>query len=203
MKTSGHRSLEKYTSHFIERVVYERELETEQNCNILTRTLMAITAFLTRSPGLLNWGPSLIPASSLQLIWGSELHLLNRVSWGPPLLGAGSLYSILYPTNSNFQCTELYYCFTSTQFNLSTVKVIPLRPSTGCSCYLHRCISYFYSSAGVNMQKNHTIIPVFVHFIHHQLSFNELVRTFGVIKKRSRLYFYTSALFSFLPSMQQ
>ena len=56
MKTSGHRSLEKYTSHFIERVVCERELETEQNCNILTPTLMAITAFLSRSPGLLNRG---------------------------------------------------------------------------------------------------------------------------------------------------
>ena len=59
MKTSGHRSLEKYTSHFIEKVVCERELETEQNCNILTPTLMAITAFLSCSPGLLNQGPLL------------------------------------------------------------------------------------------------------------------------------------------------
>ena len=33
----------KYTSHFIVRVVCERELETEQNCNILTPTLMAIS----------------------------------------------------------------------------------------------------------------------------------------------------------------
>ena len=32
------------------------ELDTEQNCNILTPTLMAITAFLSRSPGLLNRG---------------------------------------------------------------------------------------------------------------------------------------------------
>ena len=46
-----------YTSHFIERVVCERELETKQNCNILTPTLMAITAFLSRSTGLLNRGP--------------------------------------------------------------------------------------------------------------------------------------------------
>ncbi len=30
-----------------EKVVYEGELETEQNCNILTPTLMAITAFLS------------------------------------------------------------------------------------------------------------------------------------------------------------
>ena len=35
----------------------EREFETEQNCNILTPTLLAITAFLSRSPGLLNRGP--------------------------------------------------------------------------------------------------------------------------------------------------
>ena len=67
--------LEKYTSHFIERVVYERELETEQNCNILTPTLVAITAFLSRFPGLLNRGPE-----------------------GPTSLGADFLYRILYPT---------------------------------------------------------------------------------------------------------
>ena len=79
------------------------------------------------------WGPSLSGTwSSFQhlLSNSSELQLLNRESWGPPLLGAGSPYSNLSPTNSNFLCTELYYCFTSTQFNLSTVKVIPfyLRP---------------------------------------------------------------------------
>ena len=73
-------------------------------------------------------------------------------AWGPPLLGAGSLYSKLSPTDSNFLYTELYYCFTSTQFNLSTVKVIPLTPSTGRTCYLHWCISFFDSSAGINMQ---------------------------------------------------
>ena len=33
------------------------ELETEQNCNILTPTLLAIAAFLSRSLGLLNRGP--------------------------------------------------------------------------------------------------------------------------------------------------
>ena len=92
------------------------------------------------------WDMVLIPASSLQL------QLLNRGSWGPRLLGAGSLYSILSLTNSNILCTELYYCFTPTQFNLWTVKVIPLIPSTGYTCYLRRCISYFDSSAGVNMQ---------------------------------------------------
>ena len=56
MKTSEHSLLEKYNSHFIERVVCERKLETEQNCNILTPTLMATIALLTRAqPGA--WGP--------------------------------------------------------------------------------------------------------------------------------------------------
>ena len=54
----------------------ERELETEQNCNILTPTLLAITAFLSRSPGLLNRGPG-----------------------GPASVGAGILYRILSPTH--------------------------------------------------------------------------------------------------------
>ena len=78
-KDERHSSLEKYTSHFIWKgskgllkvLLCERELETERNCNILTPTLMAITAFLSRSSGLLNqplWDMFLIPASSLQLI---------------------------------------------------------------------------------------------------------------------------------------
>ena len=43
----------------------------------------------------------------------------------------------------------------SHSFNPSTVKVIiSWYSSTGCTCYLHRCISYFDSSAGseVNIQ---------------------------------------------------
>ena len=58
IRTSGHSSLEKYTSHFIERVVCERELESEQRLqHIDLPTLLAITAFLSRSPRLLNRGP--------------------------------------------------------------------------------------------------------------------------------------------------
>ena len=139
--TSGHSSLEKYTSHFIERVVCERELETEQNCNIsTTTTLLTITAFLFRSPGLLNRGPG--------------------------GLGHGSHSSIFSPTDLNFLSPGLYNNLTSTyfmrasqfrtQFNPSTIKVAPDHPisSTGCTCYLHRHISYFDSLAGseVNMQ---------------------------------------------------
>ena len=84
---------------------------------------------------------------SFPFSWAAQLG-----AWGPSLSGTCSHFSIFSPTNSNFLCTELYYCFTTTQFNLSTVRVIPLKPSTGCTCYLHRRISYFDSSAGVNMQ---------------------------------------------------
>ena len=99
----------------------ERELENEQNCNILTPTLLAITAFLSRSPGLLNRGPggpaylSAVPQSSIL----SPTRLIPNCNcsigaWGPTLLGAGFLYRILSPTD--FLCNELYNSSTSTFF---------------------------------------------------------------------------------------
>ena len=99
----------------------ERELEIEQNFNILTPTLLAITALLSRSLTLLNRGPG-----------------------GPASLGAGFLYHIFSPTGLipnwligslrapsagcwlsppylvsnwlNFLCTELYNSSTPTFF---------------------------------------------------------------------------------------
>ena len=70
-KDERHSSLEKYTSHFIERVVCERELETEQNCNILTPTLMAISV-------------------SFPFLWAAQPRASGSVS-----VGAGFLYHIL------------------------------------------------------------------------------------------------------------
>ena len=133
-----------------------------------------------------TWGPNLSGTWSLfqhLLCNSSEHELLNRGSWGPPLLGAGYRYSILSPTNSNFPCTELYYCFTPTQFNLSTFKVISLIPSTGCTCYLHRCISYFDSSAWVSMQ----------HRLHTQVIVSELIQNV-----RTQIFHFGFSLFSFL-----
>ena len=117
------------------------------------------------------WGPSLsvghVPHSSIfsptGLIFNwSELQLLSRGSRGPPLLGAGFLYRILSPTAWTF-CAPSYIIVRrllsscgrhkSHSFNLSTVKVISWYSSTGCTCYLHRCISYFDTLAGVNMQQ--------------------------------------------------
>ena len=129
------------------RVVCERELETEQNCNILTPTLLSITVFfpvlLGCSAGGLEAQPLLDmflnPASSLQLIRSPTANFLS----------SPGLYNNLMPTLLPASVTI------SHSFNLSTVKVIISWYSpTGCTCYLHRCISYFDSLAGseVNMQ---------------------------------------------------
>ena len=142
LKMSGHSSLEKYTFHFIWKgskgllkvLLCERWVGDWIELQHIDPHSYGHNSVSFRSPVLLNRGPGvqllwdmvLIPAFSLQLIWSYELQLLNLGTWGPPLLDAGSLYRILSPTNSNFLCTELYYCFTSTQFNLSTVNVIPL-----------------------------------------------------------------------------
>ena len=98
IKTSGHSSLEKYTSHFIERVVCERELETEQRLQHIDPppTLLAIIAFLSRSPGLLNRGSGGLGAQ--------------------PLLGHGSHSSIFSPTDLNFLSPGLYNNLTPTYF---------------------------------------------------------------------------------------
>ena len=70
----------------------ERELQTKQNCSILTLTLLAITAFLSRSPGLLNQESGAHCAGC----WFSLPHLNSN--W------------------LNFLYTELYNSSTSTFF---------------------------------------------------------------------------------------
>ena len=131
------------------------ELEAKQNCNILTPTLMAIAAFLSSSPGLLNrrhGGPASMRHGP---------HSSFFAPTGTAQLSAGSLYRILAPTawTSCRRCYiiiwhPLFFLRASqfcTQFNPSTVKVISWYSSTGCTSYLHWCISYFDSLAGVNI----------------------------------------------------
>ena len=106
----------------------ERDLETEQNCNILTPTLLAITAFLSRSPGLLNRGPRAQPlwvlvfssASCLQLVWSPNSQ---SGAWGLPLLSAGFLYRILSPTGLVSKLTD---------FLSSPSYIIVQRPPSFC-----------------------------------------------------------------------
>ena len=92
IKTSGHSSLEKYTSHFIEKVVCERELETEQRLQHIDPHSpgyhsLSFPFSWAAQPGA--WGPSLcwnmvlIPASSLQLIW-TCCRRGYIIIWRPP-----------------------------------------------------------------------------------------------------------------------
>ena len=77
------------------------------------------SAFLSRSPGLLNRGPGaqplwdmfLDPASSLQLVWSptdliSNCNCFNRGPEGSLLVGAGFLYSILPPAGLVSKLTD-------------------------------------------------------------------------------------------------
>ena len=114
------RLLKKYTSHFIVKFSCRRELETEQNCNILTPTLMAISVV------------SFLFSRAAQ-----------PVAWGPTLLGAGFLYRILSPTGLQTNWlpvfTELY--------NSSIAHSISLEwhvwsSSSGNNCHtVHRSLS--------------------------------------------------------------
>ena len=96
IKMSRHSSLEKYTSHFIwkgskglRKVLSVRgELETEQNCNILSPQLFWLQqhffpVLLGCSTEGLCWDMVLIPASSLQLIWTS-CRRGYIIIWRPP-----------------------------------------------------------------------------------------------------------------------
>ena len=80
-----------------ERVVCERELETEQNCKILTPTLLAITAF--SFPFLLSCSTGGL-GPSLSECWFSLSHLISN-SPDPQLadfLSSPGLYNDLTPT---------------------------------------------------------------------------------------------------------
>ena len=91
------------------------ELETEQNCNILTPTLMAITAFLSRSSGLLNRKPG-----------------------GPASLGYGPHSSIFSPTptaQSGVMRAPSAGCWFSLQHLISNLLELPV----------HRVILFFYA----------------------------------------------------------
>ena len=103
----------------------ERELETEQNYNILTPTLLTITAFFSCSPGLLNrdtFFPSglLNRGPSLSGCWFSLSHLISDSS-DPQLINrvlAGCWLSLQHLVSNwlNFLCTELYNSSKSTFF---------------------------------------------------------------------------------------
>ena len=115
-KDKWHSSLEKYTTHFIERVVCERELETEQNCNVLTPTPMAITAFLSRYPVLHYRGPG--GPASLGHVPHSSIFSPTGQSGVLRAPSAGCWFFLPHLISNwlNFLCTELYNSLTPTFF---------------------------------------------------------------------------------------
>ena len=128
----------------------------------MTLTLLAITAFLSRSPGLLNQ----VPGSPLCWVLAfstaschQRFRSPNCSIGGLSAPSAGCWLSLPHPVSNwlNFLCTQLYNSSTPPSscerhqlhsFNPSTVKATLCYSSTGCTCYLHRCISYFDSPAG-------------------------------------------------------
>ena len=134
-RTSGHSSLEKYTSNFIRKGCVRGELETEQrlqHINPSSSGYSSISFSFSWAAQPAAWGPSfcwdmvLIPASSLQLTWTS-CRRGYIIIWRPPI-----------------SCE----CHNSPPIQPVDSQGYPPISSTGCTCYLHRCISYFDSSAG-------------------------------------------------------
>ena len=100
-----------YLSLYWKGCVWEVSWRLNKDCNILTPPAPpAIAVCLFRSPGLLNRGPgdpaSLLRAGSQSSIWNTDFKLWTPSAWLPVSPG-------------------LYHCSTPTQFNPSTVKVIP------------------------------------------------------------------------------
>ena len=175
MKTSGHRSFRKNIPlTLFERVrkgcVWEG-VGDRTELQILTPTLMAITAFLSRFPGLLNRGPG-GPAS---LGHGPHSSIFSPTPTAQSGVLRAPLCSVLVlSTASYLQLHDflfspgLHNCLTPTlfllasqfrtQFNPSTVKVISWYSSTGCTCYLHRCISYFWQLGRVGGQYTTSLV---------------------------------------------
>ena len=137
-----------YLSHFIrngcERVIWERWIGDWKNCNILTLSSFVFRTLISRSVGLLNQGSR----GPIALCWVLVL----------------STASYLQLTDSNltepFCGPGLYNCLTPTCF-LWASHLHPIQPvhsqgytlisSTGCTCYLHRCISHLTARPRVNM----------------------------------------------------
>ena len=136
---------------------------------------MAITAFLSRSPGLLHQEPeglvSLghVPHSSI--FSPTDLKLWTPIAQSGVLRtpSAGCWFSLqhLSLTDLNFLSPGLYNYLTSTVFPASVTishsiqsldsQGIILIFLAGWTCYLHRCISYFDSLTGSEVNIQHCL----------------------------------------------
>ena len=141
-----HSSLEKYTSHFIRKgCVWEgvgdwtelQHIDPHSYGHNSVSFPLSWAAYPGAQP---LWVLDFSTASYLRLIWSPTADFLS----------SPGLYNNLTPSLLPASVTI------SHSFNLSTVTVIISWYSwIGCTCYLHRCISYFDSLAGseVNIQQ--------------------------------------------------
>ena len=105
-------SSKKYTSRFIVTFVCERELETEQNCNILTPTLMAVSAVS------FSFSRAAQPEArglSFLLSAGFPYHIFSATSLDPNSIGGSkgpfglvwpSLPHLVYNSNWSLTCLD-------------------------------------------------------------------------------------------------
>ena len=173
-------------------------METEQNCNMLTPTLMTITAFLSRSPGLPNRWPG--GPASLGHVPHSSIFSPNATAQSGVLRApsAGCWFSLPHlisdSLNSNWfelQLTDflsssgLYNCSTPTfilwasQIALNSTRppsrLYPDIPRTDAPVIYTGAFSYFDSLAGseVNIQHRvHTITGSVVVLRSHIFEFS-------------------------------
>ena len=147
IKTSGRQFFRKtylslYSKGSRKSYVWDVSWRVNKDCNILTPGSSGYC-----SPSFSSCGASQPRTLRAQVSAGSGSHYFDLQQLTP---------------NSDLQLTRascstgLYNCLTSTcfsercictHFNLSTVKVSP-DILTGCTCYLHRCISYLTARSG-------------------------------------------------------
>ena len=116
MKTSDTVLRKIYLSLYLKRFVCERELETEQNCSILTPNLMGISLsfpfsrVLNRRPGgLLCWVPASSTASFHQWVWSpKQTDFLSSLSYIIVPLPPQSLEWHVWSSSSGNNCHAVH-----------------------------------------------------------------------------------------------
>ena len=93
----------KYTSHFIVRFASERELETEQNCNILTSTLRAISVVSFSFSWCSTGGPGAQLSTGFLYHILSPTHLISDSLGGPE---GPFCWVVAFPTTPCLQLTD-------------------------------------------------------------------------------------------------
>ena len=135
-----------YLSRYWKHCVWEVSWRLNKDCNILTPTLLAIAAFLSCSPGLLNRGPG---GPSSAGTWFSFRHLLSN--WSELPVAGGYIIIWHPPTSCERHNPHSIQPFDSQGY--------PLISSTGCTCYLHRCISHLTARPGRRSICNSSELP--------------------------------------------